>query len=160
MEEINVKGKKSQLYYIVEINKIIGGNCMNIKEVTKWNGYKRGEATCYGWKLNRVQVKITDNHYINNFIDHILEDAYMLRDIDKIILFGDNATCIAIYPKCSEDLKDVVIYLESIKNTDIHTIVLSIGNEETIFMDSDMIENMLTELNATTKIDVRFIVNE
>ena len=76
------------------------------------------------------------------------------------ILFGDNATCIALYPKYSEDLKDVVVYLESIKNTDIHTVVLSIGNENTVLMDSDMIENILAELNATTKIDVRYILNE
>lgn len=133
---------------------------MNIKETTKWNNYRKGEANCYSWKLNRVQVKITDSHYINNFVDHVLEDAYMLRDIDKIILFGDNATYIALYPKYSEDLKDVVVYLESIKNTDIHTVVLSIGNENTVLMDSDMIENILAELNATTKIDVRYILNE
>ena len=43
-----------------------------MNNITNWNNYKKGEANCYSWKIERVQVKITDGHYINNFVDHVL----------------------------------------------------------------------------------------
>ena len=128
-------------------------------EKTNWNNYKKGEANCYSWKLERVQVKITDNHFINNFVDYVNENKQLLYDIDKIILIGNGAP-IAIYPRNAEELKNVTIYLDSIKNTDIHTIVLSLGENSGVFVNSDLIEDVLAELNAHTKIEVRYILNE
>lgn len=128
-------------------------------EKTNWNNYKKGEANCYSWKLERVQVKITDNHFINNFVDYVNENKQLLYDIDKIILIG-NGGPIAIYPRNAEELKNVTIYLDSIKNTDIHTIVLSLGENSGVFVNSDLIEDVLAELNAHTKIEVRYILNE
>ena len=34
--------------------------------VLDWKGYVKGEASCHSWKLKRVQVRITDTHYMNN----------------------------------------------------------------------------------------------
>lgn len=127
---------------------------------TNWNNYVKGEANCYSWKLERVQARITDSHYINNFVDHVVkENKGLLRDIDKIILLADGAT-IALFPKYSEDLTDVTTYLESIKDTDIHTVILSLGEASGVFVNSDLIEDVLSELNATTKIEVRYILEE
>ena len=127
---------------------------------TNWNNYVKGEANCYSWKLERVQARITDSHYINNFVDHVVkENRGLLRDIDKIILLADGAT-IALFPKYSEDLTDVTTYLESIKDTDIHTVVISLGEASGVFVNSDLIEDVLSELNATAKIEVRYILEE
>ena len=129
-------------------------------KVTNWNNYVKGEANCYGWKINRAQIKITDSHYINNFVDYVKDNKGLLRDLDRVILINSFNRAIGIFPKCSEDLNDVVIYLDSIKGSDIHTILLSIDEGNTMFMDSDMIEQVLSELNACTKIEVRYILNE
>lgn len=129
-------------------------------KVMNWNNYIKGEANCYSWKLNRIQIRITDSHYINNFVDYVNENRGILRDLDKIILINEFNRVIAIYPKYSEDLNDVVIYLQSIKDTDICKVVLSIGDGTTMFLDSDMIEQVLSELNACTKINVRYLLTE
>lgn len=129
-------------------------------DITNWKNYKKGEASCYSWKLERVQVKITDSHYINNFVDHLIFDnVSLLHDIDKIILLG-NGNPIAIYPKNTDQLNNIITYLESIKNTDIHTIVVSLGENSGIFVNSDLIDEVLDELNAKTKIEVRYILSE
>ena len=131
-----------------------------LNKVTEWSKYKKGEANCYRWKLDRVQVKITDNHYINNFVDHVMSDGKeLLTCIDKIILLG-NGKPIAIFPKDSTDLVDVITYLESIKNTDIHTVVISLGECSGVFVNSDLIEEVLAELNANTKIEVRYVLED
>lgn len=127
---------------------------------TDWKDYKQGEANCYSWKLERAQVKITDKHYINNFVDYVVfKNIALLHDIDKIILLGDGNP-IAIYPKNTDLLNNVATYLESIKNTDIHTVVVSLGDNSGVFVDSDLIENVLGILNAQTKINVRYILSE
>lgn len=129
-------------------------------DITNWKNYKKGEASCYSWKLERVQVKITDSHYINNFVDHLIFDnVSLLHDIDKIILLGDGKP-IAIYPKNTDQLNNIITYLESIKNTDIHTVVISLGENSGIFVNSDLIDEVLDELNAKTKIEVRYILSE
>lgn len=129
-------------------------------DVTNWNNYKKGEAACYSWKLERVQVKITDSHYINNFVDHIIfENVNLLYNFDKIILFG-NGCPIALYPKNTENLSNIISYLDSIKNTDIHTIAISLGENSGVFVNSDLIEDVLGELNAHTKIKVRYLLSE
>ena len=129
-------------------------------EMLNWKSYKQGEASCYSWKLERAQVKITDKHYINNFVDYIVfKNIALLHDIDKIILLGDGNP-IAIYPKNTDLLNNVATYLESIKNTDIHTVVVSLGDNSGVFVDSDLIENVLGILNAQTKINVRYILSE
>lgn len=128
--------------------------------VTEWRNYKKGEAGCYSWKLERVQAKITDKHYINNFVDYVIFDnILLLHDIDKIILFGEGCP-IAIYPKNTEDLSNVISYLDSIKNTDIHTVVISLGENSGVFVNSDLIEDVLGNLNAHTKINVRYVLSE
>ena len=127
--------------------------------ITKWNNYKQGEVFCYGWKIDRVQVRITDNHYINNFIDYVKTNKELLYDIDKIILLGDYNP-IALYPKNAQDINQVFIYLESIKNTDINTIVLSLGDNSGIFVNGELLEDVLAELNSKTKIDVRYVLSE
>jgi hypothetical protein len=127
---------------------------------TNWNNYEQGKVNCYSWKLERVQVKITDKHYINNFVDYVVfKDVQLLYDIDKIILLGDGNP-IAIYPKNTDKLNNIITYLESIKNTDIHTVVLSLGENSGIFVNSDLIEDTLSVLNAQTKIEVRYILSE
>ena len=61
-------------------------------EMISWKSYIKGEASCYSWKLDRVQVKITDSHYINNFVDHVIfNNVPLLHDFDKIILFSANS---------------------------------------------------------------------
>ena len=127
---------------------------------TEWKNYKKGEANCYSWKLDRVQVRITDDHYIDNFVDYVVkENRQLLYDIDKIILLGSGMP-IALYPKNAEDVKFVTTYLDSIKHTDIHTVVLSLAEFSGVFVNSDLIEEVLADLNAHTKIEVRYILNE
>lgn len=127
---------------------------------TNWVKYNKGEVNCYSWKLARVQVKITDRHYINNFVDHVIfNNIQLLHDLDKIVLLGEGNP-IAIYPKNTDNLNNVITYLGSIKNTDIHTVVISLGENSGIFVNSELIEDVLSELNAQTKIDVRYILNE
>lgn len=127
---------------------------------TNWVKYNKGEVNCYSWKLARVQVKITDSHYINNFVDHVIfNNIQLLHDLDKIVLLGEGNP-IAIYPKNTENLSNVISYLGSIKNTDIHTVVISLGENSGIFVNSELIEDVLSELNAQTKIDVRYILTE
>lgn len=127
---------------------------------TNWVKYNKGEVNCYSWKLARVQVKITDRHYINNFVDHVIfNNIQLLHDLDKIVLLGEGNP-IAIYPKNTDNLNNIISYLGSIKNTDIHTVVISLGENSGIFVNSELIEDVLSELNAQTKIDVRYILNE
>lgn len=127
---------------------------------TNWVKYNKGEVNCYSWKLARVQVKITDSHYINNFVDHVIfNNIQLLHDLDKIVLLGEGNP-IAIYPKNTDNLNNVISYLGSIKNTDIHTVVISLGENSGIFVNSELIEDVLSELNAQTKIDVRYILTE
>lgn len=127
---------------------------------TNWVKYNKGEVNCYSWKLARVQVKITDRHYINNFVDHVIfNNIQLLHDLDKIVLLGEGNP-IAIYPKNTDNLNNVITYLGSIKNTDIHTVLISLGENSGIFVNSELIEDVLSELNAQTKIDVRYILNE
>ena len=127
---------------------------------TNWVKYNKGEVNCYSWKLARVQVKITDSHYINNFVDHVIfNNIQLLHELDKIVLLGEGNP-IAIYPKNTDNLNNVISYLGSIKNTDIHTVVISLGENSGIFVNSELIEDVLTELNAQTKIDVRYILTE
>ena len=127
---------------------------------TEWRNYKKGEANQYSWKLDRVQVRIVDDHYIDNFVDYVVkENRQLLYNIDKIILLG-NGNPIALYPKNAEDIKIITTYLDSIKQTDIHTIVLSLAEYSGVFVNSDLIEEVLGDLNAHTKIEVRYILNE
>ena len=108
--------------------------------VLDWKGYVKGEASCHSWKFKRVQVRITDTHYMNNFIDHVMNDnGFILQNTDKIILFG-NGKPIALFPSCSDNL--------------------SFAENAGIFVNSDLIEDVLSELNATTKIEVRFILKD
>lgn len=131
-----------------------------MNNITNWNNYKQGEASCYSWKLERVQVKISEKHFINNFVDHVIfNNVELLYDMDKIILLGEGNP-IALFPKRTNNLCDVISYLESIKNTDIHTIVISLGENSGVFVNSDLIENVLSELNAKTQIQVRFVLSE
>lgn len=131
---------------------------MNGTKRTDWRKYTKGEANCYSWKLNRVQAKITDSHYINNFVDYVVnENRGLLRDIDKIVLMGEGNP-IAIYPKLPEDLSEVCVYLESIKDTDIHTILLSLAEDSGVLVDSDLIEDVLAEVNSVTRMEVRYLL--
>ena len=131
-----------------------------MNNITNWNNYKKGEASCYSWKLERVQVKITDRHYINNFVNHVTKNnVSLLQDIDKIILLGDGNP-IAIYPKNTDNLSNITGYLESIKNTDINVVVLSLGENSGLFVNGDLIESVLEELNAKTQIEVRYVLSE
>jgi hypothetical protein len=127
--------------------------------LTKWNDYKKGEVACFGWKLERVQVRLNDKHYISNFVDYVSSNNRLLLDIDKILLFGEGKP-IAIYPYNAENLTDITVYLDSIKNTDIHTVVLSLGENSGVFVNSDLIEEVLDELNAKTKMEVRYLLSE
>ena len=129
-------------------------------QVSNWKKYNKGEASQYSWKLERVQAKINDSHYINNFVDHVIfNNIQLLQDIDKIILLG-NGNPIAIYPKNTDNLSNIISYLDSIKNTDIHTVVISLGENSGMFANVELIDKVLEELNAQTKIEVRYVVSE
>lgn len=129
-----------------------------MNKVTNWSPYVKGEVTCYNWKLNRVQVKITDSYYINNFVDYVCtERTGLLCNLDKIVLLG-NHNPIAIYPREAEDISDVSIYLESIKNTDIHTILISVVEDCDLIVDSLAIDDILLEIKSVTKMDVRYVL--
>lgn len=127
-------------------------------KVTEWASYIKGEVTCYNWKLNRVQARITEGYFINSFIDHVTkENKSLLRSLDKIVLIG-NGDPIAIYPKEANELSDIIPYLESIKDTDIHTILISVVEDADMFLDSSTIDDILMEIKSVAKIETRYIL--
>lgn len=127
-------------------------------KVTEWANYIKGEVTCYNWKLNRVQAKITEQYFINSFIDHVCkENISILRSLDKIVLIGTGRP-VAIYPKEARELSDIIPYLESIKDTDIHTILISVVEDADMFLDSTYIDDILMEIKSVAKIEVRYVL--
>lgn len=130
------------------------------KMLTKWSDYIKGEVTSYNWRIKRVQVKIEESYFINNFVDHICDGhSSLLGTLDKIILIG-KGNPIALYPKEAEDLNVIRIYLESIKNTDIHTILISVVEDSDLFIDSETIDDQLIEIKSVSKMKVRYLLRD
>lgn len=128
--------------------------------LTKWSDFVKGEVTTYNWRINRVQAKIEDSYFINSFVDHVCEETTnLLSNLDKIILIG-NGSPIALYPKDAEDLNVIRTYLTSIKDTDIHTLLLSVIEDADVFVDSDVIEDTLLEIKSVAKMKVRFLLRD
>ena len=127
-------------------------------KTTEWASYIKGEVTCYNWKLNRVQARITEQYFINSFIDHVCKDnPTLLRSLDKLVLIG-NGDPIAIYPKEAKELTDITPYLDSIKDSDIHTILISVVEDADMFLDSTQIDDILMEIKSVAKIETRYIL--
>lgn len=126
-----------------------------------WKQYVNGDVINYNWKLQRVQAKVEGSYYINNLVDYFMGDGKeVLLDLDKIVLLGGNKP-IALYPKVSENINDDIIpYLESIKNTDINKILISVLEDGYLTVDTVLIDDVLKSLKSATKIDVRYILSE
>lgn len=126
-----------------------------------WNQYVNGDVINYNWKLQRVQARLEGEYYINNLVDYLIgEGKEVLYDIDKIVLLG-GVKPIALYPQNSENVNvDIVPYLESIKNTDINKIIISVLEDGYLTVDTVAIDETLKALKSATKIDVRYILSE
>lgn len=133
---------------------------MKEMNLTNWSAYTKGEVTNYNWRLNRVQVKIEGSYFINNFVDHVCETGTTLLDkLAKIVLIGGRRP-IALYPQEAEDMNVIKVYLESIKNTDIHTILISVVEDADMFVDTEVVEDILLEIKSVAKIDVRYLLRD
>lgn len=130
-------------------------------KVTEWSNYLKGEVTCYSYKINRVQAKITEQYFINNFVDHVMsqDGVWILRNVDKIVLIGSHNN-IALYPKDADDISVITTYLESIKDTDIHTILISVVENDEIFPDTANIDEVLMDIKSACKMQVRYVLQD
>lgn len=128
--------------------------------LTNWSDYMKGEVTSYNWRIKRVQVKIEESYFINNFVDHVCDgSSSLLGTLDKIILIG-NGNPIALYPKEADDLNVIKVYLESIKNTDINTLLISVVEDSDLFIDSETIDDQLIEIKSVSKMKVRYLLRD
>lgn len=133
---------------------------MKEMNLTNWSAYTKGEVTNYNWRLNRVQVKIEGNYFINNFVDHVCDTGTsLLSKLAKIVLIGGRRP-IALYPQEAEDMNVIRVYLESIKDTDIHTILISVVEDCDMFIDTDVVEDVLLEIKSVAKIEVRYLLRD
>lgn len=130
-----------------------------MSKVTEWKKYKKGDIINHGFKIERIQLKIDGHYFINNFVDKVMEDSSILNGLDKILLKGDGNP-IALYPYSDEDIRAIIIYLESIKDTDITTLYISMGDNYTGFLDTEYLEQIAQSIKAVAKFSIRYFLRD
>lgn len=131
-----------------------------MSKITEWRDFKKGDITNKGFKIERVQIKVETQYYIGNLVDKISEEHTLLRGIDKILLKGGDGKPIALYPLSDQDIEDVVIYLKSIKDTDITVLYISMGDNYDGFVDTDRLEEIAIAIKAATKFKIRYFLRD
>lgn len=129
-------------------------------KITEWKEFKKGDIIDKGFRIERVQLKIDEKYFLDNFIDNLPEHLDVLNDIDKILLKGDNDP-IALFPKNDNEYFDNTIeFLNNIKDTDINTIYISMMENNNQLLNTKVFDNSVQEIKLFTKIKIRYFLNE
>lgn len=127
---------------------------------TDWQEFKKGDIINKGFKIERIQLRITENYFINNFIDVIKEHLEVLNEVNKIMLKGDGSP-IAIYPREDNGNFDkTVTFLDSIKDTDINTIYISMAENNIGFIDTKVLDDAVVSIKGMSKIEIRYFLRD
>lgn len=127
---------------------------------TDWIEFKKGDIVNKGFKIERIQLRITDSYFINNFVDVIKDHLYVLNEINKIMLKGDGAP-IAIYPRDDDgNFSNTTTFLDSIKDTDINTIYISMAENNNGFMDTKLLDDTVVAIKGMSKIEIRYFLRD
>lgn len=127
---------------------------------TEWVEFKKGDIVNKGFKIERIQLRITDKYFINNFVDVIKDHLDVLNEINKILLKGDGAP-IAIYPRDDDgNFSNTTTFLDSIKDTDINTIYISMAENNNGFMDTKLLDDTVVAIKGMSKIEIRYFLRD
>lgn len=127
---------------------------------TDWIEFKKGDIVNKGFKIERIQLRITDSYFINNFVDVIKDHLDVLNEINKIMLKGDGAP-IAIYPRDDDgNFSNTTTFLDSIKDTDINTIYISMAENNNGFMDTKLLDDTVVAIKGMSKIEIRYFLRD
>ena len=129
-------------------------------KITEWKEFKKGDIIDKGFRIERVQLKIDEKYFLDNFIDNLPEHLDVLNDIDKIILKGDDEP-IALFPKNDNEYFDNTIQiLNNIKDTDINTIFISMMENNNELLNTKVFDDSVYEIKLFTKIKIRYFLKE
>lgn len=127
---------------------------------TDWMKFTKGDIVNKGFKIERIQLRITDRYFINNFVDVIKDHLDVLNEINKIMLKGDGAP-IAIYPRDDDgNFSNTTTFLDSIKDTDINTIYISMAENNNGFMDTKLLDDTVVAIKGMSKIEIRYFLRD
>lgn len=127
---------------------------------TEWVEFKKGDIVNKGFKIERIQLRITDSYFINNFVDVIKDHLDVLNEVNKIMLKGDGAP-IAIYPRDDDgNFSNTTTFLDSIKDTDINTIYISMAENNNGFMDTKLLDDTVVAIKGMSKIEIRYFLRD
>lgn len=127
---------------------------------TEWVEFKKGDIVNKGFKIERIQLRITDRYFINNFVDVIKDHLDILNEVNKIMLKGDGAP-IAIYPRDDDgNFSNTTTFLDSIKDTDINTIYISMAENNNGFMDTKLLDDTVVAIKGMSKIEIRYFLRD
>lgn len=127
---------------------------------TDWLEFKKGDIVNKGFKIERIQLRITDSYFINNFVDVIKDHLDVLNEINKIMLKGDGAP-IAIYPRDDDgNFSNTTTFLDSIKDSDINTIYISMAENNNGFMDTKVLDDTVVAIKGMSKIEIRYFLRD
>lgn len=127
---------------------------------TDWLEFKKGDIVNKGFKIERIQLRITDSYFINNFVDVIKDHLDVLNEINKIMLKGDGAP-IAIYPRDDDgNFSNTTTFLDSIKDSDMNTIYISMAENNNGFMDTKVLDDTVVAIKGMSKIEIRYFLRD
>lgn len=127
---------------------------------TDWLEFKKGDIVNKGFKIERIQLRITDSYFINNFVDVIKDHLDVLNEVNKIMLKGDGVP-IAIYPRDDDgNFSNTTTFLDSIKDSDINTIYISMAENNNGFMDTKLLDDTVVTIKGMSKLEIRYFLRD
>ena len=126
-------------------------------QITEWQDFKKGDIINKGF---RIQIKIDEKYFLDNFIENIRDHLNVLNEVNKIILKGDDEP-IALFPKNDNEYFDnTVKFLDNIKDTDINTIYLSMMENNNELIETKVFDDVVYEIKLFSKIKIRYFLKE
>ncbi len=129
-------------------------------QITEWQDFKKGDIINKGFRIERIQIKIDEKYFLDNFIENIRDHLNVLNEVNKIILKGDDEP-IALFPKNDNEYFDnTVKFLDNIKDTDINTIYLSMMENNNELIETKVFDDVVYEIKLFSKIKIRYFLKE
>lgn len=129
-------------------------------QITEWQDFKKGDIINKGFRIERIQIKIDEKYFLDNFIENIRDHLNVLNEVNKIILKGDDEP-IALFPKNDNEYFDnTVKFLDNIKDTDINTIYLSMMENNNELIETKIFDDVVYEIKLFSKIKIRYFLKE
>lgn len=128
-------------------------------KITDWKEFKKGDIVNKGFRIERIQLKIDDKYFLDNFIDNLSDHLNVLNEVDRILLKLKGEPT-AIFPKNDNEYFDnTVSFLETMKE-DIDEIFISMmeGNNE--LLNTKLFDDSVNEIKLFTKIQIRYFLKE